>query len=79
MRKIIITSLLCIICLAGCAKETASDKQRRFFTVEEYQTFIIVRDGYTDVLYTVSTGTYNSGDLTLLVDADGKPLLYDGT
>ena len=78
MRKMIIVFLLGIICLTGCAKETASDKQRQFFTVEKYPTFTIVCDRNTDVLYTVSNGVYNSGDLTLLVDADGKPLLYDG-
>ena len=78
MRKMIIVFLLGIICLTGCAKETEPDEQRRFFTVEKYQNFIIVCDRNTDVLYAVSDGGYNSGNFTLLVDVDGKPLLYDG-
>lgn len=78
MRKMIIVFFLGIICLTGCAKETEPDKQRRFLTVEKYTSFIIVCDRNTDVLYAVSDGGYNSGNFTLLVDADGKPLLYDG-
>ena len=35
-------------------------------------------DKDTMVMYTVSEDKYNSGNLTLLVDKDGKPLLYQG-
>jgi hypothetical protein len=32
----------------------------------------------THVMYVVSLCTYNAGNFTLLVDADGKPLIYKG-
>lgn len=36
----------------------------------------VVYDTRTGVEYWLSCGTYNSGSLTLLVDKDGKPLIY---
>ena len=39
---------------------------------------VVVYDKDTMVMYTVSEGKYNSGNLTLLVDENGKPLLYQG-
>ena len=44
--------------------------------VEWYGDYQIIYDKYTKVMYSVSDGGYNEGVLTLLVDADGKPLLY---
>jgi hypothetical protein len=36
----------------------------------------VVYDTRTGVEYWCSTGAYNYGSLTLLIDADGKPLIY---
>ena len=35
-------------------------------------------DKETGVMYAVSCGVYNNGTFTLLVDADGNPLIYKG-
>ena len=40
--------------------------------------FYVVYDNETKVMYTVSDGHYNSGVLTMLVNADGTPKLYEG-
>ena len=45
--------------------------------VEAAGNYCIVYDKYTKVMYAVSNGGYNSGNFTLLVTADGKPLLYE--
>ena len=45
--------------------------------VELAGNYCIVYDKYTKVMYAVSNGGYNSGNFTLLVTADGKPLLYE--
>ena len=37
----------------------------------------IVYDSQTNVEYWLSRDPYNSGSLTLLVDAEGKPLIYN--
>ena len=36
----------------------------------------IVYDINTGVMYTVSTGTYNNGNFSVLYNVDGTPLLY---
>jgi hypothetical protein len=38
----------------------------------------IVYDSRTGVQYWRSDGSYNYGTLTVLIDADGKPLIYKG-
>ena len=40
--------------------------------------FYIVYDNETKVMYAVSDGDYNRGVLTMLVNADGTPKLYEG-
>jgi hypothetical protein len=32
----------------------------------------------TKVMYAVSIGSHNGGTFTLLVDADGKPMIHEG-
>jgi hypothetical protein len=32
----------------------------------------------TKVMYVISSGTYNHGTFTLLVNADGSPMIYKG-
>ena len=44
--------------------------------VEETGAYCIVYDRETKVMYAVSNSGYNYGNFTLLVDANGDPLLY---
>ena len=48
----------------------------RFETIVKGSGFYVVYDKETKVEYVVSDRNYNSGTFTLLVNADGKPLLY---
>lgn len=82
--KRIIAAILAMLALAGCAKvEKAHEKEKkvdvsRFVQVELSPTWQVVADRDTGVMYAVSAGMYNLGTFTLLVDADGKPLLWKG-
>lgn len=51
-----------------------------FTVLTHYRTssFYIIYDNQTKVMYAVSDGHYNAGNLTMLVNADGTPKLYDG-
>lgn len=49
-----------------------------FITVENGDLYKIVYHKITKVMYAVSYGYYNRGSFTLLVDADGKPMLWEG-
>ena len=78
-----ITVILAMLLLVGCAKvEKAQEIEKRvdvsmFVQVEDSGAWKVVADRKTGVMYAVSTGMYNLGTFTLLVDADGKPLLWN--
>lgn len=81
MKKVI-ALLLILLMLVGCGittrAESESGKSKRFATIETGQTYLIVVDRKTWVMYAVSDGAYNHGTFTLLVDKDGNPLIWDG-
>ena len=52
-------------------------EQSRFVQIDKNGWFITVYDRTTKVQYAVSDGYYNMGTITCLLDAEGKPLLYN--
>ncbi len=66
--------------LTGCGQRTIQDEK------DSYNTYFvrissecggdIVYDSRTGVQYWRSDGAYNYGTLTMLMDTDGKPLIY---
>lgn len=90
MNKTIVGIIVLCLCLclvfAGCGATTVERKEQaeppkstsRFIIIEEVPAYWkVVVDKKTNVMYAVSCGPYNIGTFTLLVDADGKPLIYD--
>lgn len=77
---IIITIILVILILGifGCLVKVEGKIDRRFAYVNSEVYFDIYYDRETKVMYAVSTGQYNEGNIVMLVDANGKPLLYEG-
>lgn len=69
-------SLLLTACATPLENETVQDEPSRMVIVERAVTYRIVYDKYTKVMYAVSNGNYSRGTFTLLVDANGNPLLY---
>jgi hypothetical protein len=49
-----------------------------FVEIECTATWAIVYHKETKVMYAVSDGRYNRGTFTLLVNADGSPMVYGG-
>ena len=76
------TTLLC----CGCGERTIQNEAKK--EQNSYDTYFIrisseyggdiVYDSRTGVQYWRSNGSYNHGSLTVLLDADGKPLIYKG-
>ena len=83
MRKHLICVLLLCLLLCGCSKvESIKDKHE-----EDVSMFVKIEDAYnwsvyyhrdTKVMYVCSRGAHNSGVFTVMVDTDGKPLLWTG-
>ena len=83
MKKIIISLLIVlgVIFFGWLLKDiTIQDinaTDNRFILVHNEDDFKIYYDKKTKVMYLVKS-VYKGGGITLLVDADGKPLLYEG-
>lgn len=84
MKRIVIAMIIMILLLVGCAKVEKIERkpepinQSRFMEVEHTGAWRIVADRETGVMYAVSFGGHSVGVFTLLVDADGNPLIYKG-
>lgn len=80
MKQMAIAMIIMLLLSVGCARvENAEAKETsRFVQVEIATSWRIVADKETGVMYAVSCGVYNNGTFTLLVDADGNPLIYKG-
>lgn len=81
-RIYLIMILISMVTLSGCTSTKVSyDKEpadvSRFQVIEKTYAWRIVADRETKVMYAVSNGGYNTGTFTLLVDAEGKPLLWE--
>lgn len=83
MKKIILSIILVlsILFLNSCSntkvKKEPTTENSMFVIVEQTNTWKVVYHKETKVMYVVSSGTYNSGTFTLLVDEEGKPLLWE--
>jgi hypothetical protein len=82
-KKLIIGLIMVLIGLAmifaGCGKRKAeASGNRRFMRIEGDFNWNIYADRETGVMYAVSNGVGNAGTFTLLVDANGDPLIYEG-
>ena len=83
MKKLIAIALitLTMLSMTACATKRTSEAVKgetsRMIEVEETAEYIIVYDKYTKVMYAISNSGYNYGNFTLLVGANGNPLLYN--
>ena len=84
MYKLMISILIVISIMVlgfvfkNISTTTINSNNDRFITINTEENFYIVYDTKTKVEYVISDGAYNHGTFTLLVDAEGKPLLYIG-
>ena len=73
--------MLSMLLLSGCKKvESVNDDDKdtsMFVIIEQTGTWEIVYHKETKVMYAVSDGAYNGGTFTLLVDENGKPMLWE--
>lgn len=53
-----------------------NSKESMFVKVEQGDTYRIVYHRGTKVMYAISDGLHNGGTFTVMLDANGKPLLY---
>lgn len=71
------------ILLSGCSSTDLTQSEDNsqyisFVQVGRFNGTNIVYCKQTKVMYAISCGSYNNGTVTLLVDADGTPMLWEG-
>ena len=84
-KSILIFALLLCLLMCSCgttvtseADNTSSKNTSMFIMLEETTSWRIVYHRDTKVMYSVSASQYNFGNFTLLVNADGTPMIYEG-
>lgn len=90
IKTFVVTLVLVIVVLAistalsGCAfnsnpteSKVVEEAPSMFVVVESSVLWYVVYHRDTKVMYTVSRGSYNLGNFTLLVNPDGTPMLYE--
>lgn len=88
MKRWIVAALVLALglMLAGCARGKVDAGQiadaevgnRMFMVVSDEISGRVMVDKATGVMYWMSNGYYNAGSLTLLVNADGTPRIWEG-
>ena len=83
MRRMACIIFVVMMLIVGCSSAPSTNKDEpkaenvsMFMCVEKNGTWQILVDRKTRVMYAVSDGDYNRGIFTLLVDEEGKPLIY---
>lgn len=79
---IMIIVMLVIIGLSfiGCDNTNNSVKASddMFVTISENPAYAVMYDRETKIMYAMSNSSYNVGNFTVLLNADGTPKLYKG-
>ena len=89
MKKILclVIAIILMLTCVGCdniTMETTKDIKddmdniSMFVLIEDAASYQIVYHKETKVMYAISVGYYNLGIFTVMLDADGKPLLWEG-
>lgn len=80
-RMLMLVLAIFVICVTLCACSSGNNETQNssmFAVVETTYNYEIVYNKATKVMYAVSDGSYNHGTFTLLVNADGTPMIYKG-
>ena len=82
--KLMVASLVACMLLTGCGAKMIRESDMKnqetdvsmFVLLEVGSSYKIVYHRETKVMYAISYGGWNDGTFTVMLDADGKPLLY---
>ena len=76
---IVMVVVVLAVVLVGCTeieRESTGSEKSMFVCVEATTAFSVVYHRDTKVMYAVSNGGSNVGNFTLLVNADGSPMVW---
>ena len=87
MKKLLvfILALVMCLCMMACSTPVSAEVEAKedtnasmFVEVEEAYSWWVVYHRETKVMYAISRGGYNCGTFTVMLNADGTPMLWEG-
>ena len=78
MKKLIVMLMLLVILISFSSSTEANASTNRFELIQSTSWCDVIVDTETGVEYAFSTGAYNYGGMTVLVDETGNPLIWKG-
>ena len=78
MKKILVVLACVAVLLIGCGAGYENEEAETFYTVVySDNSYLVVYDNYTKVMYHMSIGSYNRGNLIPLYNADGTLRVWE--
>ncbi len=77
MKKLLVVLACIVVLLVGCGAGYVSKEEAFYTVVYSDGSYLIVYDNYTKVMYHMSDGMYNRGNLTPLYNADGTLRVWE--
>lgn len=78
MKKLLVVLACVVVLLVGCGAGYENEEEDTFYTVVYSDNiYLVVYDNYTKVMYHMTIGSYNRGNLTPLYNADGTLRVWE--
>ena len=77
MKKLLVVLACVVVLLVGCGAGYTNKEETFYTVVYSNNTYLVVYDNYTKVMYHMSIGSYNRGNITPLYNADGTLRVWE--
>ena len=77
MKKLLVVLTCVVVLLVGCGAGYTNKEETFYTVVYSNNTYLVVYDNYTKVMYHMTIGSYNRGNITPLYNADGTLRVWE--
>ena len=77
MKKLLVVLACVVVLLVGCGAGYTNKEETFYTVVYSNNTYLVVYDNYTKVMYHMNIGSYNRGNTTPLYNADGTLRVWE--
>ena len=77
MKKLLVVLACVVVLLTGCGTGYTNEEETFYTVVYSNNSYLVVYDNYTKVMYHMTIGSYNRGNITPLYNADGTLRVWE--
>ena len=77
MKKLLVVLACIVVLLVGCGTGYTNEEETFYTVVYSNNSYLVVYDNYTKVMYHMNIGSYNRGNITPLYNADGTLRVWE--